>query len=58
MMKSERLAQISQQVSSGIGEAKTGADEIVQAMNLMVNLSSELTQIVGQLRAEFDEFKV
>jgi methyl-accepting chemotaxis protein len=55
---SEYIRNSSAQVNAGMGEIDAGNKEIVQAMALMVKLSTGLNEVVSRLKERFGAFKV
>jgi len=52
-----KIKEVSDRVTTGMAESTTGAQEIVRAMNLMVNLTQNLSDIVQELKDNFGQFK-
>jgi methyl-accepting chemotaxis protein len=54
---SSKIKEVSDRVTTGMAESTTGAREIVRSMQLLVQTSTELTQIVNNLKDSFGQFK-
>ena len=55
--RSGKIRDVTQQVTTGMAESTAGAGEIVRSMQLMVDLSLDLKQIVGRLKDDFGLFR-
>ncbi len=57
LQSSTRIKEVSDRVTTGMAESTTGTREIVRSMQLLVQTSAELTQIVNDLKDSFGQFK-
>ena len=54
---SAKIKEVSRRVATGMEESTAGAQEIVQAMQMMLNLSQQLSDIVRKLTGDFGQFR-
>ena len=54
---SSRMKDISTQVATGIKEVNRGSSDIVSSIQNVVQLSSRLSHVVGELKEKFERFK-
>ena len=58
LKSSEAVKQVSEKVQNGIKEVASGNDEILSAMQGMIELTYKLDSIVSQLKQQFGGFKI
>jgi len=54
---SGKIKEVSERVSTGMTESTTGAQEIVQSMKMMIDLTHQLNNIVQELKKDFGQFR-